>query len=122
MNFTKATYRKARTRAMNAVYSRADILEWAKNERHYEDSTYGSWEREYLTGNGYSYRSARPTREGAVEAMTIERDTTRWGKFRDAIAWRICNFALDKIATPWYRGMISGSIRLGLESAAEVDG
>lgn len=49
MNFTKATYRKARSRAMNAVYSRADILEWAKDS-HYEDSTYGSWEREYLTG------------------------------------------------------------------------
>lgn len=30
MNFTKATYRKARSRAMNEVYSRADILEWSK--------------------------------------------------------------------------------------------
>lgn len=30
MNFTKATYRKARSRAMNDVYSRADILEWSK--------------------------------------------------------------------------------------------
>lgn len=50
MNFTKATYRVARSRAMNEVYSRADILEWAKHERHYEDSPYGAWEREYLTG------------------------------------------------------------------------
>lgn len=49
MNFTNSVYRKARSRAMNEVYSRADILERAKNERHYEDSTYGSWEREYLT-------------------------------------------------------------------------
>lgn len=31
MNFTKAAYRKARSRAMNEVYSRADILEWAKD-------------------------------------------------------------------------------------------
>jgi hypothetical protein len=31
MNFTKAVYRKARSRAMNEVYSRADILEWAKD-------------------------------------------------------------------------------------------
>lgn len=30
MNFTKATYRAARSRAMNEVYSRADILEWSK--------------------------------------------------------------------------------------------
>lgn len=31
MNFSKAAYRKARSRAMNEVYSRADILEWAKD-------------------------------------------------------------------------------------------
>lgn len=30
MNFTKAVYKVARSRAMNEVYSRADILEWAK--------------------------------------------------------------------------------------------
>lgn len=54
MNFTKATYRAARRQALNEVYSRADILEWAKHERHYEDSTYGAWEREYLTGEARS--------------------------------------------------------------------
>lgn len=31
MNFTNSVYRKARSRAMNEVYSRADILEWAKS-------------------------------------------------------------------------------------------
>lgn len=33
MNFTKATYRKARSRAINDLYSRADILEWAKDSQ-----------------------------------------------------------------------------------------
>lgn len=30
MNFTKAVYRKARSRAMNEVYSRADTLGWSE--------------------------------------------------------------------------------------------
>ena len=50
MKFSKATYRVAIRRSRNDLFSRADILEWAKHERHYEDSTYGAWEREYLTG------------------------------------------------------------------------
>ena len=33
MNFTKATYRAARSRAINDLYSRADILEWAKDSQ-----------------------------------------------------------------------------------------
>lgn len=31
MNFTKATYRKARLIAISDLHSRADILEWAKS-------------------------------------------------------------------------------------------
>lgn len=50
---------------------------------------------------------------------TPTRDDTRWGKFRDGLAVRIANFALNYIATPWYRGMISGSIILGLDTAAK---
>lgn len=45
-------------------------------------------------------------------------DTSRLGHFRDRLAHRICEFALNHIATPWYAGMISGSIRLGMVSAA----
>lgn len=51
--------------------------------------------------------------------MKYEYDNTRWGKFRDGLAWRIANFALNQIATPWYRAMISGSIRLGLDAAVK---
>lgn len=40
---------------------------------------------------------------------------------RDRIAWAICNFALNHIATEHYRKMISGSIRLGMMSAADED-
>lgn len=44
-------------------------------------------------------------------------DTSRLGRFRDDLALSICNFVLKHIATPWYAGMISGSIRLGLQAA-----
>lgn len=47
----------------------------------------------------------------------IERDNSRWGKFRDVLAWRIANFALKYIATKWYSGMITGSIQYGLDAA-----
>lgn len=46
-------------------------------------------------------------------------DDSAWGRFRDRLAWRIANFALNEIATPWYRAMIGGSILLGLEEAAK---
>lgn len=45
-------------------------------------------------------------------------DGSTWGRFRDTLAHRIANFALRWIATPWYRGMVDGSIRYGLASAA----
>lgn len=51
--------------------------------------------------------------------MKYERDTTVWGKLRDATAWRVANFALNRIATPWYRAMISGSIIYGLDAAVK---
>jgi hypothetical protein len=38
---------------------------------------------------------------------------------RDRFACWICNFALERIASPWYRNMVSGSIRYGLRSAVE---
>lgn len=50
---------------------------------------------------------------------SIEKDNTRLGKFRDNLAWSIANFALNHIATPWYRAMICGSIELGLDEAAK---
>lgn len=54
------------------------------------------------------------------EVMTNpQADNSRIGRFRDALAYRICNFALNHVATPWYAGMISGSIRLGLDAAVE---
>jgi len=34
MEFTKATYRRAIRLAENEVYSRADILQWAKDAAH----------------------------------------------------------------------------------------
>lgn len=49
----------------------------------------------------------------------IEYDTTPWGKFRDALAWRIANFAMNRLATPWYRAMITGAINLGIDEAVE---
>jgi hypothetical protein len=43
----------------------------------------------------------------------------RVDRFRNWLAHRIANFALKRIATPWYRDMIGGSIRYGLNAAAE---
>lgn len=40
-------------------------------------------------------------------------------RIRDNIAWAICSFALNYIATEYYRKMIAGSIRYGLMTAAE---
>lgn len=48
----------------------------------------------------------------------MDRDTSRLGKFRDDLAWRIANFALNRIATPWYSAMIQGAIKYGLDAAA----
>lgn len=48
-----------------------------------------------------------------------EPSTSHWGSIRDAVAWHIAGFALRRIATPWYRAMISGSIRLGLDAARQ---
>lgn len=51
--------------------------------------------------------------------MNIEYDTSRWGKFRDNVAWFVTNFVLNRIATPWYRAMITGAINLGLDEAVK---
>lgn len=45
-------------------------------------------------------------------------DRTPLGRLRDKVAHRVANFALRHIATPWYRAMIDGSIRVGLTMAA----
>lgn len=37
---------------------------------------------------------------------------------RNWLAHKIANFALNRIATPWYRDMIGGSILYGLKAAA----
>ena len=46
-------------------------------------------------------------------------DTSRRGRFRDGLAWRIATFALNWIATPWYRAMVGGAINLGLNAARD---
>ncbi len=45
--------------------------------------------------------------------------TQKHGAIRDRIAYTICNFALNHIATTWYHDMIRGAITLGFEYAAE---
>ena len=40
------------------------------------------------------------------------------GRLRNHIAYRLANAAL-RIATPWYRHMIAGSIHYGLRAAAQ---
>lgn len=49
----------------------------------------------------------------------IPRDTTPFGRFRDSFAMRIANFALNRIATPWYRNQIAGYILFGMTEAAK---
>ncbi len=44
---------------------------------------------------------------------------SRWGRFRDQVAWAIATFAFTVIATEWYSNMIEGSIRYGLKAARE---
>lgn len=46
-------------------------------------------------------------------------DNSWRGRTRDRIARGIATWALEKIATPWYRAMIGGSIRLGLQAAQD---
>lgn len=43
-------------------------------------------------------------------------DRSAVGQARDRVGWLLATLGL-KIATPWYRNMISGSIRLGLNTA-----
>lgn len=38
-------------------------------------------------------------------------------KLRDKIAWTLCNWILNHIATEWYRKRIDGAIRYGLMAA-----
>lgn len=51
----------------------------------------------------------------------MKRDETRWGRFRNWLAYKIASFALGCIATPWYAAMIGGSVRLGLDAASKGD-
>lgn len=39
--------------------------------------------------------------------------------WRDQVVCAICNWLLNHVASPDYRAMIGGSIRLGLKTAAE---
>lgn len=43
----------------------------------------------------------------------------RWHRLRDWIGWRIANFALNHIATQWYRDRIGGAIAYGMSAAAQ---
>lgn len=45
--------------------------------------------------------------------------TNKLNRLRDDIACAIANFALNYIATPRYRDLIDGAIRLGIETARE---
>jgi hypothetical protein len=38
--------------------------------------------------------------------------------YRDRFVCALCNFLLNHVATPWYRDMVGGSIRYGLNAAA----
>lgn len=49
--------------------------------------------------------------------MTHYRSQNPFQRFRDWVAWALCTFALKYIATNWYRVMIEGSIRRGLDAA-----
>jgi hypothetical protein len=52
--------------------------------------------------------------------VTERRDT--WlARIRDKVAYRVANGALNTIATPWYRDMLDGAMRLGLQSAERTD-
>lgn len=49
----------------------------------------------------------------------LEPDRTWLGRLRDNLAYAIATWTFNTIATPWYRAMIDGSIRLGLATARE---
>lgn len=52
--------------------------------------------------------------------MTERKDT--WlDRTRDKVAYRLANGVLNTIATPWYRNMLDGAMRLGLESAERTE-
>ena len=53
--------------------------------------------------------------------MSIQRDNSAWGKTRDRVAWAVANFALNHIATPWYRTMILGLINYGMIASHEEE-
>lgn len=53
--------------------------------------------------------------------MATQRDMSKIGRFRDSLAYWIMRFALERIATPWYSKLISGSIRLGLAASRDKD-
>lgn len=44
---------------------------------------------------------------------------TKFNRLRDSTAHAIANFALKYIATPRYRDLIDGAIRLGIKTAEE---
>lgn len=46
-----------------------------------------------------------------------EPDRSGFGRTRDLIAYHVSTWVLNHIATPWYRAMIGGAIRLGLDAA-----
>ena len=49
-------------------------------------------------------------------SKTLQKDLSLWGRFRDEVGFRVATLGLY-LATPWYRAMISGAIRYGLDSA-----
>lgn len=82
MNFTKAVYRKARSRAMNDLISAADILEWSKETlRRLGQAT----PENYWTHVEYSFRveEARAAYFEALDkAMKIVARGRREGKMK----------------------------------------
>ena len=68
MNFTRAVYRVARRCAINEVYSRAGILEWAKERLRGlgEPAPENYWEH---MGRGYAVDEARTEYFKALERV-----------------------------------------------------
>lgn len=58
---------------------------------------------------------------GLPAATPYDHPASRWDQWRDNTACRLCNMILRHLATPYYRRMIEGSIRLGFATAMNPD-
>ena len=49
-----------------------------------------------------------------------KRPTSALGRWRDAVVFRVANAVL-RCGSPWFQAMIEGSIKYGLQAAAEAE-